>query len=495
MTSTPLLSTEEIRAIYREGEEAVVASFEQIVAVVRRLEARIQVLEDQLAKNSSNSSKPPSSDGYKKGKRRGLRQASGKKVGAQEGHPGHSLKAVEQPDVICVHPVTTCQRCQGSLAEVPVSQHERRQVFDLPPVRLEVTEHQVEIKHCPQCGQVNKGEFPKAVTQPVQYGPQIKAQMVYFNQYHHIPVERTSEIMADLYEQAVGDGTVVTASEQLAQEVESVNQTVKDYLIDTHEPVHLDETGARVNKKLQWIHVASTKTVTHLQLHLRRGSQAHKDIGILPKRTDYVVHDDYTPYSRYSNARHGSCNAHHLRELLFLVERYQQPWAEKLVQLLLEIKQTVETAQEDGHMALAAHQIADFESRYRILIEQGYQANPPPVRDTDGPKRRGRLKQSPARNLLDRLCQQQRSVLAFMYDFKVPFDNNLAERDLRMVKLKQKVSGCFRTDTGGQTFCAIRSYISTARKNDLNVLDALTMTLVGNPFLPPSLRARAAPSA
>lgn len=490
----PLPSAEEIRAIYRKGEDAVVASFEQIVAEVRSLEARIQALEDQLAKNSSNSSKPPSSDGYKKGKRRGLRRASGKKVGAQEGHPGHSLKAVEQPDVICIHPVTTCQGCQASLAEVPVSEHERRQVFDLPQVRLEVTEHQVEIKYCPQCGQVNRGEFPEAVTQPVQYGPRIKAQMVYFNQYHHIPVERTSEIMADLYEQAVGDGTVVTASEHLAHEVEPVNQAVKDYLITTHEPVHLDETGARVDKKLQWIHVASTKTVTHLRLHPRRGSQAHEEIDILPKRTGYVVHDDYTSYCRYTHAQHASCNAHHLRELLFLVERYQQAWAEQLVQLLLEIKQTVETAQDTGHTALSAHQIADFEGRYHTLIEQGYQANPAPVRETDGPKRRGRPKQSPARNLLDRLCQQ-RTVLAFMYDFNVPFDNNLAERDLRMVKLKQKVSGCFRTETGGQTFCAIRSYISTARKNDLNVLDALTMALIGNPFLPSSLRPRAAPSA
>ncbi len=473
----------------------MVASFEQMATLVRALEARIQALEDQLAKNSGNSSKPPSSDGYKKGKRRGLRQASGKKVGAQEGHPGHSLKAVEQPDAICVHPVAHCQGCQASLAEVTVSEYERRQVFDLPYVRLEVTEHQVEIKRCPQCGQVNKGEFPDAVTQPVQYGPLIKAQAVYFNQYHHIPVERTSGIMADLYAQPIGDGTVVTASEQLAEKVEPVNLAAKNYLIDTSEPVHLDETGARVDKKLQWIHVASTNTVTHLELNPRRGSQAYEVIGILPKRTDYVVHDDYTSYFRYANAQHASCNAHHLRELIFLVERYQQPWAEKLVQLLLEIKQTVETAQDAGHMALAAQQIADFERRYRTLIEQGYQANPPPVRETDGPKQRGKLKQSPARNLLDRLHKHQRAVLAFMYDFKVPFDNNLAERDLRMVKLKQKVSGCFRTETGGQTFCAIRSYISTARKNDLPVLDALGMALAGNPFSPPCVRTHIASQA
>lgn len=490
MTSTPLPTSEEIRAVYRQGEDAVVASFEQMAALVRGLEARIQALEDQLAKNSGNSSKPPSSDGYKKSKRRGLRQASGKKVGAQEGHPGRSLKAVEQPDVICVHPVAHCQGCQASLAEVTASEYERRQVFDLPRVRLEVTEHQAEIKRCPQCGQVNKAEFPDTVRQPVQYGPVIKAQLVYFNQYHHIPVERTSEIMADLYGQVIADGTVVTASDLLTAKVETVNLAVKNYLIDTSEPVHLDETGARVDKKLQWIHVASTDSVTHLELNQRRGSQAYEAIGILPKRTNYVVHDDYSSYFRYADAQHVTCNAHHLRELIFLVERYQQAWAEKLVQLLLEIKQTVATAQDAGQIALGSQQIADFEHRYHTLIEQGYQANPPPVAETDGSKRRGRPKQSPARNLLDRLHRHQRAVLTFMYDFNVPFDNNLAERDLRMVKLKQKVSGCFRTEAGGQTFCAVRSYISTARKNDLPVLDALGMALAGNPFSPSCVRAR-----
>jgi len=238
--------------------------------------------------------------------------------------------------------------------------------------------------------------------------------------------------------------------------------------------------------------VASTQTVTYLELNQRRGSQAYEVIGILPKRTDYVVHDDYSSYFRYAHVRHATCNAHHLRELIFLLERYHAPWTEMLVQLLLNIKQTIQTVQEAGHRALSAQQIADFEHRYHTLIEQGYQANPPLVRDPDGPKQRGKPKQSPARNLLDRLSKYQRAVLAFMYDFKVPFDNNLAERDLRMVKLKQKVSGCFRTDTGGQTFCAIRSYISTARKNDLNVLDALIMALNGNPFSPSCVRAHVA---
>lgn len=474
-----------MRAIYRQGEDAVIASFEQMVMAIRAQEARIQALEDQLAKNSGNSSKPPSSDGYNKGKRRSLRQTSGKKVGAQKGHSGYSLKAVEKPDAVRVHQVEQCQGCQASLAEVPVSDYERRQVFDLPPVvRLEVTEHRAEIKCCPQCGQVNKGEFPVAVSQPVQYGSGIKAQMVYFNQYHHIPVERTCEIMADLYAQPVGAGTVVTTSEQLAEQVKSVNAAVKTYLIHTSEPVHLDETGARVEKKLQWIHVASTNKVTHLELNLRRGGRAYEAIGILPKRRSFVVHDDYTSYFRYDAAQHATCNAHHLRNLIFIQDRYQQSWATELIQLLLEIKHAVETAQDANHPALDPQQTVEFERRYGVLIEQGYQANPPLVPDPDAPKRRGKPKQNPARNLLDRLLKHRRAVLAFMHDFNVPFDNNLAERDLRMVKLKQKVSGCFRTETGGQTFCAIRSYISTARKNHLPVLQALRMALAGDPFSP-----------
>lgn len=385
MTSFQLPTPEQVRLAYQQGEEAVLALFEGLVTAIRALQARLQALEDQLAQNSQNSHKPPSSDHFTKPKRQGLRRPSDKKVGPQPGHPGQTLQAVEQPDHVVVHKVERCRRCQALLADVTANGYERRQVFDLPPVRLEVTEHQAEIKTCPQCGQENQAEFPAGVSQLVQYGPAIKAQMVYFNQYHHVPVERTSEILADLYGQAVAGGTVMTASEQVSEQVAPVNTAVKEYLVKTEQAVHLDETGARVAEKLHWIHVASTPSLTHLELNARRGSQAHEEIGILPRRRGLVVHDDYASYYRFEKAQHASCNAHHLRELLFIQERYQQAWAKELAQLLLEIKQTVETVRASGQTALSPDRIADFERRYQELIEEGYQANPPPAPGTDGP--------------------------------------------------------------------------------------------------------------
>jgi transposase len=470
---------EEIHAAYEQGEEAVIALFERTIG---QLAERVAALEEQQAKNSRNSSKPPSSDGLKKPAPRSLRKRSGKKSGGQPGHKGHTLAAVAEPEHIEQHAVSECAACHATLTTTAAQGYEKRQVFDIPPVKVEVTEHQAEIKSCPHCGYLNRAAFPAGVTEPVQYGERIKAQGIYFNQYHHIPLERTHQVLVDLYGLGPGDATLISANQTLADQVTAVNEAVKQHLIATDEAVHLDETGMRVTGKLHWTHVVSTPRVTYLETHAKRGRKAMDDIGILPERTGPVVHDGFSSYAQYPQASHALCNAHHLRELLFVSEHYEQTWAAELSQLLVEIKTAVTEAQQQGATTLTAQQCITFAQRYDDLLAQGLQANPPPPEPLV--KKRGRKKQSKPKNLIDRLQNHKHETLAFMYDFKVPFDNNLAERDLRMVKLKQKVSGCFRTQTGAQTFCQIRSYISTVRKNGQNVLEALEMALVGRPFWP-----------
>ena len=494
MPESNLIMPNEVRAAYREGEEAVARLVkvlmtsiqEQAVQIqeqavqIQEQSARIQELEARLNKDSHNSSKPPTSDGLKKGRKHSLRQKSGKKTGGQDGHEGHRLEAVRDPQHIIEHRVTHCQKCHASLEGVKAETYEMRQVFDLPEkVKLEVTEHRVAAVHCPECDALNQAEYPEGVSQKTPYGPRVRAQMAYFNTYQLVPLERT----ADLYQQEASEGAVLAAVKEVAHNVEPVNEKIKTYLIKTEEAVHFDESGMHQGG-LKWLHSASTALVTFFALQAKRGQEAMDAIGILPKRTGWCIHDYWKAYLRYLQAKHALCNAHLLRELTYLVENYQQIWAEAMLKLLREIQKAVVAAKAVGQDALSSEQLADFQNRYDQIVVEGLLVNPAPEPAQDQPKKRGRVKQTLPKNLLDRLRDHSDMVLAFMKDFTVPFDNNQAERDIRMAKLKEKISGCFRSQDGSDAFCQVRSYVSTAHKNGQPILEAIYLALIGKPFIP-----------
>jgi transposase len=477
-----LPTEDEIRAAIRQGEDAAISLISSLLQIIALQAARVQALEDQLAKNSSNSGKPPSSDGLKKPSRnRSLRKSSGKKSGAQPGHPGHRLEMAAKADRMERLPVRRCGHCQTSLESVPAERLEKRQEYELPPLRLIVTEYQAEVKRCPCCGRTSQAAFPERITQVTQYGPAFKALLVYLNQKHFIPLERVNEFCEDVFQHSVGEGTMVAANAQVAETIQPVNEQAKQHLSETEETVHFDESGMRVQGQLHWVHSASTERVTCYHVDPKRGQEGIDRAGILPKRRGNSMHDDWKPYYAYPDALHDACNAHHLRELAFLQERYPQAWEGQMAEHLLLVKAAVAAALAQGRTCLTLEQLICFETRYDELVEQGLSLNPLPERP---PGQRGKLKQPPPKNLLDRLRDHKRAVLAFMYDFKVPFDNNLAERDIRMVKLKQKISGCFRSKDGASVFCLIRGYLSTAQKNGVSALDALKMAMSGSPYVP-----------
>jgi len=448
--------------------------------VVAAQATEIQELRDQLAKHSRNSGKPPSSDGLKKPRTRSLRKKTGRRSGGQPGHKGHTLEMVAHPHHVEVHPASQCPYCAADLQSVERSTVERGQVFDIPRVRIEVTEHQVEVKVCSGCGHQVKGQFPPDVTQPVQYGSRIKAQAAYLNNYQLLPLARTCELLGDFYGHIPAEALILKSHTAVVDSIAPSLEATKQHLIGA-DVVHFDESGLRVEGQLNWLHVAGSDTLTYYSVHPKRGQEAMQAMGILPTFEGRAVLDCWRPYFTFDNCQHALCNAHLLRDLLFIIEQYEQDWAEGMTKLLLDIKAEVEAAPA-SQASLISERLAYFEQRYDALIAQGLAANPPPIAPLA--KKRGRKKQSPPKNLLDRFQKYKSEILTFMHDFRVPFDNNLAERDVRIVKIKQKVSGAFRTRTGAETFCDIRSYISTVGKYDLNVIDAIYDALAGSPFIP-----------
>lgn len=489
-----LPSHEKIKEAFLQGEEAVVALFDELGDPLTELALQllkqgevIQELQAKLSKNSKNSSKPPSSDGYKKENRTESLRPKGKKPkGGQPGHKGETLKPTDNPDETETHDKACCENCQASLENVEVSGVEERQVFDIPAMKIVVTAHQASIKICPECQTSNKGDFPENVNQPVQYGDGVKTVATYFNNEHFIPVARTAQIFKDLFGQSPSEAVILKANKQLNQHIQPARAAVKEQLHQA-EVLHSDETGLRVEGKLHWLHSASTDKLTDYEVHKKRGREGMDAAGILDGYEGNLVHDHWKAYFAYDDCVHIACNAHHLRELIYIEKQFRQPWAGEMVTLLVEIKDTIDDTKTDKNH-LSETQLRLFEKRYDALIIIGFEENPFVAAEViEGKaKKRGKPKQTPAHNLLVRLRDFKAGTLAFMYDFSIPFDNNLAERDVRMVKVKQKVSGGFRTLEGAKEFASIRSYLSTARKNSVSIFGAIRDAFSGNPFIPAS---------
>jgi transposase len=445
-------------------------SNEELIALILQLCARVSELEAQLAKNSRNSSKPPSSDGYGKPQPKSRREKSGRRSGGQPGHAGSTLKLVEQPDqtVVCGAGVCACGCDLTGCAAVEV---ERRQVFELPVMKLHVTEYQAPIKVCPQCGGQVKAAFPTAVSQPVQYGPRAQAAMTYLSQYQLLPYERLQELLHDVFQMDVSQGTLDNVLKRGYEKLAGFEEQVKERIRDSR-VAHFDETGMRVVKDLHWLHVASTPEFTAYHIDAQRGQPAMEAMGILPGFTGTAVHDSWTSYYAYE-CEHALCNAHHLRELIFAHEEHGQQWAARLKACLLEANEEITTAKTRGATELPARRLQYFSDRYSRILREGREELPLlPARPAG---QRGRAKQHKVKNLHDRLRDRKTEVLAFLYDFSIPFTNNQGEQDVRMMKVKQKISGCFRSFDGARIFARIRGCFSTVKKQGHNTLQAMTM--------------------
>lgn len=449
----------------RPSYEELLAENAELKTLVASLLARVDELEARLGKNSQNSSRPPSSDGYTKPPPRSRRQVSGRAPGKQPGEPGFTLRQVETPDKVITHVPVACGDCQRSLRRAAVVSTEARQVFDVEVAALRVIEHRLQHRLC-RCGHKTMADVPDGVNAPVQYGPVVRSFATYLYGYQHLPYERAAETLRDLLGVHMSEGALVATVARTGPALDAFAAAVRTQLAEV--PVAcFDETGLRVAGHLAWVHSVSTDTLTLYTVHSRRGTEAMDAAGILPDFTGVAVHDGWKPYRTYTHLTHALCNAHHLRELAGIVETDPERgvWAQAMTRLLVEINNTVGQARDTGADGLDSRLLAGYRQRYHDILETGEAANPPPEP--------GQRRRTVAGNLINRLTAHTDDVLRFAHNFAVPFTNNLAESDIRMVKLRQKISGCFRTFTAAETFCKLRSYLSTARKNGITAIEAL----------------------
>ena len=429
-------------------------------------------LKARLNSDSHNSNKPPSSDGYKK---RSIKPAFQKnrnsKHGGQKGHEGKTLRQVGSPEKIefCYPGLCSCGHIfSGTESELT----EKRQVFELPPPKLEITEYRIFKAMCPVCGQEQKGAVPPGVNAPVQYGDNVKALTVLLNVHYRLPYKKVRGLFNDLFGCPINESTIDKAGKKCYEKLEESEKIIKSKIIG-QKVAHADETGIRVAGKLQWLHTATSVLYTYLFVHEKRGTGAiQSNKSILANYFGWLVHDCWGSYFKLEQLYHAVCGAHILRELESLVENHQSKWAKVFKLFLLGVY--------NMPFEERVKQRGAIESRYSRICGLGEIADPPPIK-TPGTK--GRSKRTKGRNLVERLISKREAVLAFAFNPEVPFTNNLAERDIRPVKVKQKISNCFRTFTGAETYARIEGFISTARKNHRNVFSELCTTFEGHNFI------------
>ena len=493
---------------------------------VAALSAKIEELEAKSKKNSNNSSKPPSSDGPGK-KTQSLRKSTGRAPGGQEGHKGSGLKLTDQPGKVVVLEVKNTCECGGIIA-VKSSAGEKRQVTDIEPSKTITIEYRAQEGICELCGKAHKASFPEGVDATAVYGSSIQAVLTYMTNYQHLPLERATEFVKEIYGIDISQGTIMSSNKEVYEKLEKVDPLIKDELINS-DVVGFDESGMRVAGRLNWLHCAATKDAVYYTIHEKRGKEGMDDAGILPNFTGTAIHDHWKAYYKYTNCSHGECNAHHLRQLVFISDVLGQDWAKEMLCLLIRIKTHVDYSRLFDSDRLSKEDIEEYEGMYRCIIVnaacamgmpnpygsgdpvngnevseselngseselapdgcaqditvQSYQADASDTAAADNPAtpraKKKRRKKTESERLLTRLAKYEQETLMFMYDFDVPFDNNTAEAGIRMPKLHQKISGCFRTKEGADVFARIRSFIGTAKKKGKNIMDGLRAVIDG----------------
>ena len=444
------------------------ARIEELEKENKKLKAENAELKTRLGMNSSNSSLPPSSDKFvkKKERNRSLRKKSGKASGGQIGHKGSTLEKVNNPDFVVEFPHDICPHCAASLKDIKTDEIKTHQVFDIPEIKINVTEYQAHLKICPHCRKKSISQFPENVTHSAQYGPNIKGLILNLNVYHCLPYRRITELLIDVFNLKISEGTIANTLIKAHSALEKTENFFKEQLAKA-KIAHADETGTKVNGINRWIHSFSNDKLTVLTSHKNRGKKAIVEAGILPNFHGILSHDCWYAYDCF-NVTHALCNAHLLRELNFLEENTELKFPTKVKDILITLKDMIDSETEINEKTEL-----DFYLKYIFVVEQGYveERIHYPFDNTQVGK--GKKKRSKAFNLLKRLSRYEDVLTFFLERDSSLFTNNAAEREIRNVKIKSKVQGAFRSDLGSEIYCRVRGYIATLKKNGQNQYEVL----------------------